>query len=178
MSDNSSIEAAKKIQERMEEEMKKRRERMETWRQKMKDSGENSEDVIIDGKKDQWTLDDDNDDESTMVPMDEENASQQTNGGSTEVVEKEKEDEKEITDDDVDPLDAFMVGVQEEVKQINIATHKKSGTHMSTGEWYQLYVCMCVHGVHLLKLIHSRVYTHNWSTSSCTNIGTSLDICI
>lgn len=132
-SDDSSVEAAKKIQERMEEEMKKRRERMDTWRLKMQEGVEKSEDV--EAERNEWTLDDENEDENIAVPMEEEeNAGEQADGGNTGDAEKEKENGKVMEEEDVDPLDAFMVGVQKEVKKINTAFQKKSGTQMSTGE--------------------------------------------
>lgn len=149
--DDSSLEAAKAIQEKIEEDMKKRRERMEVWRQKMqKEDDEQAKQPEDDEegeeeKKKGWTLeDDDEDDEQTVVPVDEEGEGEgegKVEGGTAvsegpvvaAKVEEAKVEEVEM-EDDVDPLDAFMVGVQEEVKQIHTEFKKKMGTQFGTGK--------------------------------------------
>lgn len=143
--DDSSLEAAKAIQEKIEEDMKKRKERMEAWRQKrQKEEDEQAKRKSEDGeeegeegkgegeeeKKKGWTLEDeDEDDEHNVVPVDEEVKAEVVEVASTQ----ESAGEVEM-DEDVDPLDAFMVGVQQEVKLIHTASKKKVGTKFGTGK--------------------------------------------
>lgn len=148
------MEAAKAVQEKIEEEMKKRKERMEAWRLriqkeedeqaklKSEDGGDNEgeeggDDTNADAgesKRKGWSLEDDDEDEETdVVPMEEETAdANKTGGEERKVVVVEVELEEEM-DEDVDPLDRFMVGVQQEVKEINTAFQKKVGTQFGTG---------------------------------------------
>ena len=181
--DASSLEAAKAIQERIEEDMKKRRERMEAWRQKMqKEEGEQAKEKPEDGeegeggegegegeKKKGWTLeDDDEDDEQTTVPADDEEGKVEGSvvpGGPGKSEEPAAAAVKEVIaevemDEDVDPLDAFMVGVQEEVKQIQTATRKKLGRSQfgkRTSTQYGLSDCNGCNGWQL-----DTVIAHMW----------------
>ena len=115
------------IQEGIENAMKKRKEKVDAWK-KMQDGEENPNSEDVDGNRVGWSLEDENEDED--------NSGEFANGGIKDDTEKGevKEDKMEADDDDVDPLDAFMVGVQEEVKQINDTFQKKSGTLVSSGE--------------------------------------------
>lgn len=136
----TSIEAVKAEQKRIEEEMKKRRERLEAWRaaQKAKDD-ENADEANTATEEDPkeekkgWTLDDDEDDDEA----EEEEEEGENDEGSKDNEEKSQTDSKvdEKTQDankmdtaevkpdvqngeeEVDPLDAFMVDINEEVKR-------------------------------------------------------------
>lgn len=98
-------------QKRLEEEMQKRRERIEKWREERKPKVELPLIQIVPPSK-EWSLEDDNDDEDEV--------------GANQAGENGQEP-------DVDPLDAYMQGVSDEVKHINekdqksaIANHKPS----------------------------------------------------
>ena len=153
----TSIEAVKAEQKRIEEEMKKRRERLEAWRvaQKAKDD-ENADEANTvteeDTKEEKkgWTLDDDEDDDEA----EEEEEEGENDEGSKDTEEKSQHDSKidEKTEDadimdtaevkpdvqngeeEVDPLDAFMVDINEEVKrrQEEEVTLKKVGATVVT----------------------------------------------
>uniref|UniRef100_A0A8C4W736 Probable ATP-dependent RNA helicase DDX46 n=1 Tax=Gopherus evgoodei TaxID=1825980 RepID=A0A8C4W736_9SAUR len=96
-------------QNKLEEEMRKRKERVEKWREEqrkkaMENIGELKKEIeeMKQGKK--WSLEDDDDDEE-------------------ETAEGEKEAE-EIEDEELDPLDAYMEEVKEEVKKFNMRSVK------------------------------------------------------
>uniref|UniRef100_A0A8C5ACT8 Probable ATP-dependent RNA helicase DDX46 n=1 Tax=Gadus morhua TaxID=8049 RepID=A0A8C5ACT8_GADMO len=89
-------------QNKLEEEMRKRKERVEMWREEQRKKAiENIGEIKREleerkqGKK--WSLEDDEDEE-----------------------DEEEEGEEEEEEDDVDPLDAYMEGVKEEVKKFNM----------------------------------------------------------
>lgn len=113
-------------------------------------------------KKKGWTLeDDDEDDEQTVVPVDDEGtepkpgvaaekaeatkaaaeatkaAAEATKAAAEAVAEAAAE--AMVMDEDVDPLEAFMVGVQEEVKLIHTAAKQKVGTQFGTGKLVMTY---------------------------------------
>ncbi|XP_067422442.1 probable ATP-dependent RNA helicase DDX46 isoform X2 [Emydura macquarii macquarii] len=99
-------------QNKLEEEMRKRKERVEKWREEqrkkaMENIGELKKEIeeMKQGKK--WSLEDDDDDEE-------------------EPAEGEKE-EDEIEDEELDPLDAYMEEVKEEVKKFNMRSVKGGG---------------------------------------------------
>ncbi|XP_030430005.1 probable ATP-dependent RNA helicase DDX46 isoform X2 [Gopherus evgoodei] len=99
-------------QNKLEEEMRKRKERVEKWREEqrkkaMENIGELKKEIeeMKQGKK--WSLEDDDDDEE-------------------ETAEGEKEAE-EIEDEELDPLDAYMEEVKEEVKKFNMRSVKGGG---------------------------------------------------
>ncbi|KAM6299648.1 putative ATP-dependent RNA helicase DDX46 isoform 2-T2 [Aegotheles albertisi] len=105
-------------QNKLEEEMRKRKERVEKWREEqrkkaMENIGELKKEIeeMKQGKK--WSLEDDDDDEE-------------------ETAEGEKEDE-EVEDEELDPLDAYMEEVKEEVKKFNIRGVKGGGSEKKTG---------------------------------------------
>ena len=157
----TSIEAVKAEQKKIEEEMKKRRERLEAWRaaQKAKeDENADEENATEEEPKEEkkgWTLDDDEDDdeeeEEEVVVVKEE---EENDEGSKDNDEKPKADENtdvksqdankmdtaevkpdtENGEEEVDPLDAFMVDINEEVKrrQEEEITLKKVGTTVVT----------------------------------------------
>uniref|UniRef100_UPI003AAEF016 probable ATP-dependent RNA helicase DDX46 isoform X4 n=1 Tax=Centroberyx gerrardi TaxID=166262 RepID=UPI003AAEF016 len=99
-------------QNKLEEEMRKRKERVEKWREEQRKKAiENIGEIkreleeMKQGKK--WSLeDDDDDDEEGPAPMEAE------------------DDEDEAEEDDVDPLDAYMEEVKEEVKKFNMGAMK------------------------------------------------------
>jgi ATP-dependent RNA helicase DDX46/PRP5 len=93
-------------QAKLDEEMRKRREKIEAWRaSRKKEASATEEDQESEGDNDRkkWTLEDDDDDEGEEENR--ENKMDTTN-------------EQPPVEEDVDPLDAFMVGVNEEVKRI------------------------------------------------------------
>ncbi|XP_020491210.1 probable ATP-dependent RNA helicase DDX46 [Labrus bergylta] len=140
-------------QNKLEEEMRKRKERVEKWREEQRKKaieniGEIKKELeeMKQGKK--WSLeDDDDDDEDASAPMD---ADDDEDGeGKSEIKERDMkeelldEGEKEETpmeqlaeeDDDIDPLDAYMEEVKQEVKKFNMGGVKgndKKGAMMVT----------------------------------------------
>ncbi|XP_029303955.1 putative ATP-dependent RNA helicase DDX46 [Cottoperca gobio] len=150
-------------QNKLEEEMRKRKERVEKWREEQRKKaieniGEIKKELeeMKQGKK--WSLEDDeDDDEDTSAPMDGDDEEEgEGEEGKGEIKEKEikeekkeegegeKEKEKETPmeeqppqqpeeeEDDVDPLDAYMEEVKQEVKKFNMGSmkgnDKKGGT--------------------------------------------------
>ena len=155
----TSIEAVKAEQKKIEEEMKKRRERLEAWRatQKAKEDENAGEENAMEEPKEEkkgWTLDDDEDDDEEEIEVEEIEVEENGEVRKEDDDEKSKSDSKpdEETEDtnkmdtveakpdvengeeDVDPLDAFMVDINEEVKrrQEEEVTLKKVGTNVVT----------------------------------------------
>ncbi|XP_028941437.1 LOW QUALITY PROTEIN: probable ATP-dependent RNA helicase DDX46, partial [Antrostomus carolinensis] len=105
-------------QNKLEEEMRKRKERVEKWREEqrkkaMENIGELKKEIeeMKQGKK--WSLEDDDDDEE-------------------ETAEGEKEG-NEVEDEELDPLDAYMEEVKEEVKKFNMRSVKGGGSEKKSG---------------------------------------------
>ncbi|XP_053935360.1 probable ATP-dependent RNA helicase DDX46 [Cuculus canorus] len=105
-------------QNKLEEEMRKRKERVEKWREEqrkkaMENIGELKKEIeeMKQGKK--WSLEDDDDDEE-------------------ETAEGEKEGD-EVENEELDPLDAYMEEVKEEVKKFNMRSVKGGGSEKKTG---------------------------------------------
>uniref|UniRef100_A0A2K5E754 RNA helicase n=1 Tax=Aotus nancymaae TaxID=37293 RepID=A0A2K5E754_AOTNA len=99
-------------QNKLEEEMRKRKERVEKWREEqrkkaMENIGELKKEIeeMKQGKK--WSLEDDDDDEDDPA-------------------EAEKEG-NEMEGEELDPLDAYMEEVKEEVKKFNMRSVKGGG---------------------------------------------------
>ncbi|XP_061558980.1 probable ATP-dependent RNA helicase DDX46 isoform X2 [Phycodurus eques] len=128
-------------QNKLEEEMRKRKERVEKWREEQRKKaieniGEIKKELeeMKQGKK--WSLeDDDDDDEDTPVPMEADEDDDDEDGEAKgEAMEGEAEEEKmeesekdtnvpaekKDDEDDVDPLDAYMEEVKQEVKKFNM----------------------------------------------------------
>ncbi|KAM8741666.1 putative ATP-dependent RNA helicase DDX46 isoform 2-T2 [Acanthopagrus schlegelii] len=125
-------------QNKLEEEMRKRKERVEKWREEQRKKaieniGEIKKELeeMKQGKK--WSLeDDDDDDEDISAPMEADDDEDVEGKGDlkekeikeekTEDGEKEKETpmEQQAEEDDVDPLDAYMEEVKQEVKKFNM----------------------------------------------------------
>ncbi|XP_051902429.1 probable ATP-dependent RNA helicase DDX46 [Hippocampus zosterae] len=133
-------------QNKLEEEMRKRKERVEKWREEQRKKaieniGEIKKELeeMKQGKK--WSLeDDDDDDEDVPVPMEategEEEEEEEEAQDKVEVKESEVKEEKmeegekdsnapaekpdEEEEDDIDPLDAYMEEVKQEVKKFNM----------------------------------------------------------
>ncbi|XP_061659924.1 probable ATP-dependent RNA helicase DDX46 isoform X2 [Syngnathoides biaculeatus] len=127
-------------QNKLEEEMRKRKERVEKWREEQRKKaieniGEIKKELeeMKQGKK--WSLeDDDDDDEDTPVPMeaddDDEDGEGKVEANEGEAEEEKMEEgekdtsaapaEKKDDEDDVDPLDAYMEEVKQEVKKFNM----------------------------------------------------------
>jgi len=142
--EQTSIEAVKAEQKKIEEEMKKRRERLEAWRaaQKAKDDengeGEETAESTEEPKEEKkgWTLDDDDDDDDDEEEEEEEENVEDEKASDEKMDSTEndsKTDEKTQESDaadaktadqndqeeavEVDPLDAFMVDINAEVKR-------------------------------------------------------------
>ncbi|XP_061155746.1 probable ATP-dependent RNA helicase DDX46 isoform X2 [Syngnathus typhle] len=135
-------------QNKLEEEMRKRKERVEKWREEQRKKaieniGEIKKELeeMKQGKK--WSLeDDDDDDEDTPVPAEGDDEDDEDAEGKGEAKETEPKEEKmdegekdaeaaaaaEMQDDedDVDPLDAYMEEVKQEVKKFNMGGVKGS----------------------------------------------------
>ncbi|XP_071758456.1 putative ATP-dependent RNA helicase DDX46 isoform X2 [Centroberyx gerrardi] len=129
-------------QNKLEEEMRKRKERVEKWREEQRKKAiENIGEIkreleeMKQGKK--WSLeDDDDDDEEGPAPMeaeDDEDVEGKGERKEKEIKEEKKEEgeeekeppmEQEAEEDDVDPLDAYMEEVKEEVKKFNMGAMK------------------------------------------------------
>lgn len=129
-------------QNKLEEEMRKRKERVEKWREEQRKKaieniGEIKKELeeMKQGKK--WSLeDDDDDDEDISAPMEADDDEEVEGKGEmkekeikeekTEEGEKEKETPMEqlAEEDDVDPLDAYMEEVKQEVKKFNMGGMK------------------------------------------------------
>ncbi|XP_071951995.1 probable ATP-dependent RNA helicase DDX46 [Antedon mediterranea] len=119
-------------QKRLEEIIQKRKERIEKWRFEQKKSIDVKKEIlnIIPSSKKKWSLEDDADDEEEDEQVTEENQNEKEGEKSIKIKE-EKEDEKEVKkeekDDDIDPLDAFMQGVQDEVRKITNTDRSQKG---------------------------------------------------
>uniref|UniRef100_A0A4W3HC56 Probable ATP-dependent RNA helicase DDX46 n=1 Tax=Callorhinchus milii TaxID=7868 RepID=A0A4W3HC56_CALMI len=105
-------------QSKLEEEMRKRKERVEKWREEqrkkaMENIGEIKRELeeMKQGKK--WSLEDDEDDEDEMI-------------------EGERKEEGEEDNEELDPLDAYMEDIKEEVKKFNIGS-VRGGSEKKTG---------------------------------------------
>ncbi|XP_020600699.1 probable ATP-dependent RNA helicase DDX46 [Orbicella faveolata] len=128
-------------QKRLEEEMQKRRERIEAWRaqrKKEQEEKQKSEETVSEDqqkKKKAWSLeDDDDDDEEDEVQgvKEEQDAEDEpklkkaiNNKKDNTSVANGKVKEELQEDDDTDPLDAFMADVNKEVKKVNALDQKK-----------------------------------------------------
>ncbi|XP_077870505.1 putative ATP-dependent RNA helicase DDX46 [Saccoglossus kowalevskii] len=117
--DKSGSPALELEQKRLEEEMQRRRERIEKWRLERKKA---SQPTQPEPQKKQWSLEDESDDDEGEQQEEEGKADKTEENGKDE---DEKMETKKEEDDDVDPLDAFMQGVNDEVRQINMDDHKK-----------------------------------------------------
>ncbi|KAG7516490.1 putative ATP-dependent RNA helicase DDX46 [Solea senegalensis] len=129
-------------QNKLEEEMRKRKERVEKWREEQRKKaieniGEIKKELeeMKQGKK--WSLeDDDDDDDDGSAPIegdDDEDLEGKEERNESEIKEEKKEEgEKEMEtpelqeaeEDDVDPLDAYMEEVKQEVKKFNMGGMK------------------------------------------------------
>ncbi|XP_039530574.1 probable ATP-dependent RNA helicase DDX46 isoform X1 [Pimephales promelas] len=114
-------------QNTLEEEMRKRKERVEKWREEqrkkaMENIGEIKKELeeMKQGKK--WSLEDDDDDEEeTLAPVEPDpDGEEQEKEPAVELEEVPEEEAGE----ELDPLDAYMEEVKEEVKKFNMGTMK------------------------------------------------------
>ncbi|KAF4077498.1 hypothetical protein AMELA_G00208730 [Ameiurus melas] len=112
----------------LEEEMRKRKERVEKWREEqrkkaMENIGEIKKELeeMKQGKK--WSLeDDDDDDEEGPASVDQEGEEDEDKEKDGKVEEAEVMEEE--GGEELDPLDAYMEEVKEEVKKFNMGTMK------------------------------------------------------
>nr|XP_022906743.1 probable ATP-dependent RNA helicase DDX46 [Onthophagus taurus] len=119
-------------QRKLELEMQKRRERIERWRaerKKKQDSIKKDQKTATPSSK-KWSLEDDSEDDEKGVTeksedkIDEEKV--ELEGEKSDDKEKDEKDEIKEEEEEIDPLDEYMRGVQEEVRQINKFDVKKS----------------------------------------------------
>ncbi|KAJ8266871.1 hypothetical protein GJAV_G00135640 [Gymnothorax javanicus] len=123
--DEEKVEDQDFDQNKLEEEMRKRKERVEKWREEqrrkaMENIGELKKEleVMKQGKK--WSLeDDDDDDEEVSAPVEAEEEEESTAAAPEEATPMEEE-----TGEELDPLDAYMEEVKEEVKKFNMGSMK------------------------------------------------------
>ncbi|XP_013873855.1 putative ATP-dependent RNA helicase DDX46 [Austrofundulus limnaeus] len=129
-------------QNKLEEEMRKRKERVEKWREEQRKKaieniGEIKKELeeMKQGKK--WSLEDDDDDDEDFSAVVEADDDEETDGKGegkekdAKEVKKEESEKEETTpmeqqaeEDEVDPLDAYMEEVKQEVKKFNIGAMK------------------------------------------------------
>ena len=127
------IAAVEAEQKRLEEQMQKRRERLEAWRKQREKEEEIEREKMEEERKKTWTLEDDEDDEE--VEEEKESQEEDKNMEVEESEEKKKDEaekenkteEKVEEEEDVDPLDAFMKGINHEAKKILGAMDKDGG---------------------------------------------------
>ncbi|XP_022069941.2 probable ATP-dependent RNA helicase DDX46 [Acanthochromis polyacanthus] len=124
-------------QNKLEEEMRKRKERVEKWREEQRKKaieniGEIKKELeeMKQGKK--WSLEDDDDDDedgsAVMEGDDDDDGDGKGDGKDKDIKEEKKEEgeqeetpmEQQTEEDDVDPLDAYMEEVKQEVKKFNM----------------------------------------------------------
>ncbi|XP_023137151.1 probable ATP-dependent RNA helicase DDX46 [Amphiprion ocellaris] len=124
-------------QNKLEEEMRKRKERVEKWREEQRKKaieniGEIKKELeeMKQGKK--WSLEDDDDDDedgsAVMEGDDDEDGDGKGDRKDKDIKEEKKEEgeqketpmEQQTEEDDVDPLDAYMEEVKQEVKKFNM----------------------------------------------------------
>ncbi|XP_057308530.1 probable ATP-dependent RNA helicase DDX46 [Hydractinia symbiolongicarpus] len=126
-----------------EEEMRKRKERIEAWRNARKKDSAKSESEKTDEEKDEaqkkWSLEDDDEDDddaadaaaSTTASENKTEESVTVNGKPMKKAEPaEEKNMSESEDEDLDPLDAFMKGID---KEINKNASGKSSKPSSVG---------------------------------------------
>ncbi|KAF5306266.1 hypothetical protein FQA39_LY08964 [Lamprigera yunnana] len=114
-------------QRKLELEMQRRRERIERWRAERKKKEQDA--IKKDGSKTvvtpqgaakKWSLEDDSEDEEKNEKAEkEESEIKEEEEKVEEEKEKEKEEIKKVWEEEIDPLDAYMLGVHEEVRQIH-----------------------------------------------------------
>ena len=107
----AAVEAERK---RLEEEMQKRRERLDAWRKQRQKEEEAERERMEEERKKAWTLEDDEDDDEEQEGEKMEEEGDEKEEKEVEVVEVEEVEEVE----EVDPLDAFMKGINHEAKKI------------------------------------------------------------
>ncbi|XP_029924718.1 putative ATP-dependent RNA helicase DDX46 isoform X2 [Myripristis murdjan] len=117
-------------QNKLEEEMRKRKERVEKWREEQRKKAiENIGEIkreleeMKQGKK--WSLeDDDDDDEDGEGKGDRKEKEMKEEKKEEGEEEKQTPMEQQAEEDDMDPLDAYMEEVKEEVKKFNMGAMK------------------------------------------------------
>ncbi|XP_033229972.1 probable ATP-dependent RNA helicase DDX46 isoform X2 [Belonocnema kinseyi] len=119
-------------QKRLEMEMQKRRERIERWRAERKKKEQEA--TKKDGKSTilanlqmpskKWTLEDESDEETPVM----QNCNKDTQEEEGDLKEDMGLVKEELEVEDVDPLDAFMAEVQEEVRKVNKLDNKNPKT--------------------------------------------------
>lgn len=109
--------------------MQRRRERIERWRAERKKKEQEAtkketQKTIIQGTVKKWSLEDDSEDEEkNEKPEKDENGKEEVAIDNNETMQIEENQE---TEEEMDPLDEYMKGVQAEVKKINKIDVKKN----------------------------------------------------
>lgn len=123
-------------QKRLEQEMTKRRDRIERWRAERKrkelENKKVTEKIIVVPTAKKWSLEnesDDDDDVKEVLIKEVENGDAATFKESKAVIEPQKDTKEDIIkmevggdeeeDDEIDPLDAYMEEVNKEVRKVN-----------------------------------------------------------
>ncbi|XP_028390965.1 probable ATP-dependent RNA helicase DDX46 isoform X2 [Dendronephthya gigantea] len=107
-------------QNKLEEEMRKRKERIENWRKQRKAETlekEAADKESMDPNRKEWTLEDDEEDDAEDVNPE--------NGDTT------NENSTVTQDEDIDPLDAFMIQVDQQVSKQKQDDDKRKGIKKS-----------------------------------------------
>ncbi|XP_038563743.1 probable ATP-dependent RNA helicase DDX46 isoform X1 [Micropterus salmoides] len=154
-------------QNKLEEEMRKRKERVEKWREEQRKKaieniGELKKELeeMKQGKK--WSLeDDDDDDEDVSAPLegdDDEDGEEKGEQNEKEIKEEKKEEEEketpmeqQVEEDDVDPLDAYMEEVKQEVKKFNMGAMRGNDKKGSMTVTKVVTVVQTKKGIHTHK---------------------------
>ncbi|KAF7997590.1 hypothetical protein HCN44_006161 [Aphidius gifuensis] len=105
-------------QKRLELEMQKRKERIERWQVERK-KNENKTMILANLQiPRKWTLENDSDEEPLSI-INDTTINKEKDEIEEEVGEEKNDTNKETEENEIDPLDAFMAGVQEEVRKFN-----------------------------------------------------------
>ncbi|KAL0994809.1 hypothetical protein UPYG_G00127430 [Umbra pygmaea] len=153
-------------QNKLEEEMRKRKERVEKWREEQRKKAlGNIEEIkreieeMKQGKK--WSLEDDeDDDEEGPAPVDEPEDEEEGKGPEEKEIKVEKKEEEEEeeespmeqeAEDELDTLDAYMEEVKEEVKKFNMGPQSKGNDKKGVNVSKVVTVCKTRRGLNVHK---------------------------
>ena len=112
------IAAVEAEQKKIEEEMQKRKERLEAWRKQQQKEEEEMNLKTEEERKKGWSLEDDEDDEEAGGEAGGEAGEEAAEGEEKMETEEGKEKKEVEVEEDVDPLDAFMKGINQEAKKV------------------------------------------------------------
>ncbi|XP_018323834.1 probable ATP-dependent RNA helicase DDX46 [Agrilus planipennis] len=129
-------------QKKLELEMQKRRERIERWRAErkkkeqeiFKKEGVKNIGNIPQGTLKKWSLEDDSGEEDSVTEKEKEETEEKEKEEVKEEEEPKPSEEPQPEEEELDPLDAFMQGVQEEVRKINKLDLKKNKSDVASSK--------------------------------------------